>query len=144
MNLQEIKRALVGGAVIYVAMAACSASEDNGTWRRTGASDSGTGGSSMWDALSDPVPNAEAGEPTYADEPCNKTFSFGGSSQGYAEHLYPGLTKNELTLVRVVMAWDPGYAPPGYGYGTNTYTFVDDGKVAVSCTPGTTVTFVKP
>jgi hypothetical protein len=135
------------GAVLYVVIAACSASNDSsGGWVKNG----GGGSSSFFDALSDPVPEAQAGEPQVNDETCTLTFQYSGMTQYYAEHLYPGKTRAQLALVRTLVNFPTnGSVLPGYASTASAQTYVDDGKVAVWCgsdakASSYTVTFVLP
>jgi hypothetical protein len=70
MRVREMMGCLLGSAVIYVAMAACSGNDSpppgavNGQGGGSGSSGISQGGGSpsggMWDAMTDPVPNASA------------------------------------------------------------------------------------
>lgn len=79
--------------------------------------------------------------PDVADEPCSKMYVAGGATQLYAEHSYPGFTRDELTRVRA-LGHQMGGLPlaPGYEH-TNTETWVADGKVAVYCGDAAVPTF---
>jgi hypothetical protein len=147
--MKDVAKAFAGGAVLYVVMAACSASDGGSGWVKNGASGGGFGGAggSFFDALTDPVPNAEAGEPQVAQEACDKTVPAGTQTMYYAEHLYPGKTKAELVLVHAFSDFNPdGSSLPGYSDLASSIMYVADGKVAVYCNmePGHTATFVLP
>src|SRR4029078_12218543 len=65
---------------------------------------SGTGSDSSWlDALTDPVPEAEASSrPSVATDTCNFTVADGRPGFVWAVHAYPGKTVNDLSAVRAV------------------------------------------
>ena len=143
---KDVLRALLAGSVIYVVIAACSSSSDGGSgWVKNGG-----GGSSFFDALTDPVPEAQAGEPQVADEPCSQTDQYSGQTFYYAEHLYPGKTRAQLALVHALLNFPASAgAMPGYASMSSAQTYVADGKVAVLCGYDSTVasytaTFVLP
>ena len=103
-------RSLASGFVIYVAMAACGASD--GVVASMGG-DGGSGGvvdeggsfvDAFVDALANPVGDAKAEPlpPDVATEQCNKTGTFGGNPSNFAVHDYPGKTVEELSAVRMV------------------------------------------
>jgi hypothetical protein len=147
--MKDVAKAFAGGAVLYVVMAACSASDGGSGWVKNGASGGGFGGAggSLFDALTDPVPNAEAGEPQVAQEPCDKTTTYQTQTFYYAEHLYPGKTKTELLMVRAFADFTPGGTNlAGYVDAVSAQQYLADGKVAVYCgfEAGHTATFVLP
>jgi hypothetical protein len=142
--IKDVLRVLGGGAVLYVVMAACSTSGDG----NQGSGKEGNGGSTFFDALTDPVSDALAGEPQAADELCNKSYVHASSTFYYAEHLYPGKSKAQLAVVHAILTPHSGDSlkPPDYSGIMAPRQYVEDGKVAVDCgsVADATVTFVMP
>lgn len=145
-------RALVAGVLVYLGIAACSASSasDNAGTARTGPSASGPTGASdasgggaldaIVGAVTNPIPTASADPvvPTIetALESCDKTYAVGANTVYYAEHQYPGVTLPELaTTVAVTFTLsttpNAGY-PPGYTEAITVPAY-RDGSVAIAC-----------
>lgn len=145
MQIKNAAKVFGGACVVYLAMAACGASDHVATGKDAGASSaSSAGGGSIFDALTDPVSEAKAGSPPdVATEKCDK---FGTNSAGttfyYAEHSYPGKTSAELLLVAVGLSFTNA-ALPDYEMQQGT-PWIKDGYVALLCGQNTQVTFVLP
>lgn len=155
MKTNEALRALLGGAVVYVVMAACSSSQDAaqhagagfGSQMSAGGA-TGSGGAAqereagfmggLVDALVDPVVEANAAlPPDVSSEPCDKRSPLGDSGSGYlyAEHQYPGKTKTQLAALLIVgHLATPATAPiAGYPDVAFAAVYVRDGSAAVVC-----------
>lgn len=137
MRIATVIRSLVSGSVLYIAMAACAASdhgpssalEDGGP---TAALDA------FVDELGTPVKDANAGPlpPDVATEPCDKPGSVSGSTgRLFAVHSYPGKTIADLSAVRGQARMPAGaYTVGGVVYDTFPVTpIVRAGSVAVYC-----------
>jgi len=159
MRIANVIQALVGASAVYVVMAACSAASSVPAGESSGAPPSATtspsatppgsastassGGSivdAFVDALSDPVKEASAA-PETAAETCDKS----GGGSFYAEHLYPGATIIDLANV-VVLTSSSANLLPGYSGGRvrASLVWLRDGAVAVPCTAGENVLFIRP
>ena len=142
MTVREIVRTLVSGCVVYVLMAACAGSEGAGRGG-SGSSATAQGGGGVWNTVTDPVADAQAGEPEVFTEKCDKKF---GNGMPYAEHTYSGKSLTDLaTLVAIVhVGAADGSAPPGFSDYT-TYVWLADGRAAATCSsPSDSVRFVLP
>ncbi len=141
MKIAETARAVVGATLVYVAMAACSASDAGSSAADGGTSQDGALGSiledgSFVDALVNPVPTAQAAALEEATEQCNKTYSGSGYTFAYAEHLYPGVPANTLAATVVTVAVRTAAAgpfPAGYDRAYAAGGWVRDGAVAFQC-----------
>ncbi len=145
MRAKEVVRAVVGACAVYLAMAACSAHEQAGAAADHGAGqDAATG----LDALTNPVPEAQAG-PAGADvavEKCDKPGPMSGTSATfYAEHAYPGKSVTDLARVTVVV-----HAAQPFPFAAGDYQdivaspYVKSGAAAFPCGEGQSLTFVLP
>jgi hypothetical protein len=174
MQAKEAAKMLGGSITIYVVMAACSAASGPGGFTSqdgsaSGGSGSGSGGTigasassgsgsgsdgpSIFDALTDPVPEAKAASlpPIVATESCTGQYTSGGSTFVYAEHAFPGQTATQLAAVEtLIMVPSSASVPPGYTQEQDV-AYVRDGYAAVLCgvtsdpsVASMTVTFVLP
>jgi hypothetical protein len=152
MRLPTVVRTLGSGALFYVVMAACAASDRGG-----GFTADGGGPASALDAFVDgvasPVGEASAqnAPPDVATEPCNKKGTGDYAGYVYAVHEYPGKTIAELSAVRVVAH----YAKAAHiveGASFNHYAttaLLRDGSAAITCGPASgpsidSATFILP
>lgn len=166
MKISTVVKSAAAGMVIYVAMAACAASEQARTASMAdedaSASSGGTSGTSgggsivdviadVWAEASDPVKDAKADPlpPEVSVETCNKTYTVGADTHVYAEHSYPGESITTLTSeVSVVVGVSSVNIPAGYSHFQHPGAYVKEGAVAVTCGPQagpafSTVTFVR-
>lgn len=116
MKIQTVVKSACAGMVIYVAMAACAASEKSIATRvdddaaTPGSTGTGDVGPSIVDVIqdaahdvlaevSDPVRDAKADPlpPEEASEPCDKSVISGPWKYLYAEHAYSGASIAELS-----------------------------------------------
>ena len=150
MKISSVLSALSSGALLYLVMAACSATTDTHAPAASSSADEGGASSGsvvdgMVGAVTNPVPTATAAPgdtgPTVAVEQCDKTYVQNGITYRYAEHAYAGASVSDLALVRAYYGIANNI--PGYTDAV-TITFLKTGSVAVSCVQGATVTFVKP
>jgi hypothetical protein len=122
MNAKIVVGSLAGVAVLHAVLAACAGKAT---------------------ANADPSPSVEA-----VDEVCDKPLPIVmGTGIGYAEHAYPGLTRDQVA--GHVTVWDVVTSPeavqiPSTGYDRilNTRTYVRDGFMGVNCQTNAKVTFV--
>lgn len=167
MRLRETGRALLGGAVVYVVMAACapidfkdSARGFGGGSVSDGGFEGGAGssvdreGGSLVDALASPVRDAHAAvPPDVAVEECSLRVPINdaGGTYIFAEHRYPGKTARDLAALTVVGHLTPvtiSSLPPGYESQIGL-AYIKDGSAAVQCGAYTSlyfdrVTFILP
>jgi hypothetical protein len=152
----EVLRALAAGALIYVVMAACSGKggQDSAGAGVSGVDDAGSdreGNSGMFDALTDPVPEAHGGTPPeVATEPCNVTNPEAGAGFLWAVHAYAGKTVNDLSGVRALAhipsspSSTSGSNLPGFDYHI-VEVQLKEGAAAVYCGGNyDSVTFILP
>lgn len=128
--------------VTYVVVAACAGSGSG--YRGGGATDAATRlDSTLFDAVTNPVPDAMAGPQVSTTEPClSGPNSMAVASTTYATHLFPGKTVADLAGVLAVghLAGSQS-AYPYY----QTVAFLADGSAAVACNVGfDSVLFVLP
>ena len=143
---------LVGGSVVvYLAVAACGSGARLVATNDASAPQDSSIVDAIVDAVTDPVPEAQAGlPPIVAVEPCNKTFVISSTTWVYAEHAFPGKTKTDLASVQTLTHYLPGQmpAPPGYSEELGL-PWARDGYSAQLCgtqpTPSVdSVTFILP
>ena len=136
--------------VVYVAMAACSGPVTYNIGTPNPEHDSGliNDALAVLDTLTDPVADANAAPPDIATESCSIVTTSGQNVYLWAEHIYPGKTKNELVSVHISGHFTPkaladqlGMVPAGYTdslgpliVGTGyAQAQIKDGAVAVYC-----------
>lgn len=160
MRVKEMARALGGAFAVYAAIAACSAatapSNDvdgggpigNAPPSATTSTPAPTSTGAMMDAMlavvdavadvrdavSEPVPDAQAAPPEVKTVQCLQSPPTGPDYR-YAEQAYPGKTANELASVIAIANYPVGSTAvmPGYQRGRIGSLFVKDGYVAVYC-----------
>ena len=153
MKISSVLSALSSGTLLYLVMAACSASDGSrGTSSGAAGSEGGASSGSVVDGMVgnavNPVPSASAAPgvpaPTVSVEQCDKTYAFNGTTYRYAEHSYPGSSIAEMASVRVLVSFPAGTSFPT-GYSTLvTNAYVKDGAASFPCGEQTSLTFVKP
>lgn len=147
MRAKEVLRAVVGACLVYGAMAACAAHEQAGA---AGEPNVAQDGATTLDALTNPVPEAQAGPAAdVATEDCDKKHVSGATTYYFAEHAYPGKKLADLVGLRVTMHLDAEVASVGNGYlDSQQLALLKDGSAAVVCgtntKPNVTVTFTLP
>lgn len=157
MKLSSVLGALASGSVLYLAMAACSASDgSHGPAASEATDEAGASSGGLLDAITNPVPSAtaapETSTRTVSTEPCDKTYVQGGLTWRYATHDYPGATAADLAHVVVLI--DYGIAssvnrPNGYNQ-TTAVPMLRDGSAAFICGVDgqsatlASVTFIRP
>jgi len=141
---------LLGSVVVYLVVAACgSGGGSGGASGGTAGGGGGEGGvgaghdgapggpdeGGLLDAITNPEHDAIAAPgATVVDEQCDKTFVANTQTQVYAEHAFPGKTKNDLAGVQAVVHYHPGVFSPPPGYADQVWgVLVKDGAVAVQC-----------
>jgi hypothetical protein len=138
MNYRLVVAALAGGALVHLALLACSSSSSSSP--PTASADG------------PPTPDFEV-----SAEPCDKTYTIPvpppppGVDAGttttvpYAEHAYPGKSKEEIAAhVRHWTPIDPSFPrPSGYTIEQQGAIFTKDGFAGgAACRPGTTTYFI--
>lgn len=120
---------LLGAAATYVA---CAVPVDTRPVMMSSPGDhiapAGTGGRSVVDAMTDPVPTAEAATVStdIAVEDCKMV-----NGVSLAEHLYPGKSLADLAVVRAILHY-PTPLAPGYE-NASAGALIRDGAAAMNC-----------
>jgi len=106
MRIAHIARTLGAGAALYVAMAACSASDQVGS-----SPDAGLDAflDAVADSVTAPVKDAKAETlpPDVVTEPCDKVGMIGNTQYQFASHSYIGATIVDLSALRAVGHYSP-------------------------------------
>lgn len=142
MKLRDVVRSTLGACFVYLLVAACSGAEDSLSSEGSGGGHDG----GVWDAVTDPVGDAQAGDPEVATEHCDKSFISGNTTFVYAEHSFAGRNLNDLGRAVAIRHDASGQTafPPGYEHQL-AGLWVAEGRVAAHCqSPTDTITFVLP
>lgn len=154
MRAREALKVLVGSAAIYAVVAACSAGA-GADWTdsagATGAGGADSGIADAWDAIANPVPDAQAADDSGSVEPPKPDVATVACEQHgglyYAIKEYPGRSVIDLAGLRVVGKVKPSYAemakvPGGYTHG-EPGLYLRDGAAIAYCGDTTVNTFTE-
>ncbi len=145
MNAKIVLGSLAGAALIHAVLLACSGNQA----ANAGDPGSSTDAGATCNACAPGTPAVQVDVET-----CNKSFQEPGpgnqatTTEYYAEHAYPGLTK-EYLAGHVTNWWSvtpsmPNVPPAGYGLIQQQVVYVKDGVVGAGCGPmvGAASTFI--